>query len=192
MDQVGEWLEALLGLSRDVEQVNAAQMTLRAVVVYAFTLAIVRLGSKRFLGKGTAFDIILGIMIGSIMSRAINGSAPFVPTLVAGTALIGMHWGLAALSYYMDWFGPLVKGHPVLLIENGTIRREGLREASLSEKDLQEAMRLQAKRTDAEGIRLAYLERDGSISVIPEDPEPRILEVTVRDGVQTVRIQLDR
>ena len=101
-------------------------MALRAVLIYAFTLAIVRLGSKCFLGNGTAFDIILGIMMGSVMSRAINGSAPFFPTLGAGAALIGMHWGLAALAYHTEWFGPLVKGRPVLLIEDGGIRREAM------------------------------------------------------------------
>jgi hypothetical protein len=36
------------------------------------------------MSKATAFDVIAAIMLGSIMSRAINGSAPFLPTLVAG------------------------------------------------------------------------------------------------------------
>jgi uncharacterized membrane protein YcaP (DUF421 family) len=49
----------------------------------------VRLGSKRFLGQTSAFDTIVGIMLGSIMSRAINSSAPFFPTLIAGVVLVG-------------------------------------------------------------------------------------------------------
>jgi hypothetical protein len=58
-------------------------MALRAVVVYVVTVIIVRLGKKRFMGKGTAFDVILGIMLGSIVSRAITGNAPFFPALAA-------------------------------------------------------------------------------------------------------------
>ena len=183
-------LNGLLGLEREVSDVNPLQMALRAILIYAFTLAIVRMGSKRFLGKGTAFDIILGIMIGSVMSRAINGSAPFFPTLLAGAALVVMHWALAGLAFHTSWFGTVVKGEPVLLIEDGRIRQEAMRKTSLTEKDLAEALRLQAKETDPAKIWLAYLERDGSISVVPREQEPRVLNVSVEEGVQTVRIEL--
>ena len=63
-------------------------MALRTVVIYVFTLAIVRLGSRRLLSKPSAFDVIVAIMVGSIMSRAINGTAPFVPTMLAGIVLV--------------------------------------------------------------------------------------------------------
>jgi len=39
-------------------------------------------------------------------------------------------------------------------------------------------------------VKLAYLERNGGISVIPRKPEPRVLEVAVEEGVQTVRIEV--
>ena len=64
--------QTLLGLQRDVANVGALQMALRTIIIYAFTLAIVRLGSKRFLGQASAFDSIIGIMIGSVMSHAIS------------------------------------------------------------------------------------------------------------------------
>jgi uncharacterized membrane protein YcaP (DUF421 family) len=76
-------------------------MALRTVVIYVFTLAIVRLGSRRLLSKPSAFDVIVAIMVGSIMSRAINGTAPFVPTMLAGIVLVVMHWLLAALALRM-------------------------------------------------------------------------------------------
>jgi uncharacterized membrane protein YcaP (DUF421 family) len=76
-------------------------MALRTVVIYLFTLAIVRLGSRRLLSKPSAFDVIVAIMVGSIMSRAINGTAPFVPTMLAGIVLVVMHWLLAALALRM-------------------------------------------------------------------------------------------
>src|SRR5688572_31750908 len=84
--------QILLGLELNVGDVNALQMALRTIIIYAFTLAIVRLGSKRFLGKPSAFDTTVAIMLGSIMSRAINGSAPLAPTLASGVVLIGLHW----------------------------------------------------------------------------------------------------
>ena len=76
-------LQQLLDLGSDREAPGALAMALRTLVVYAFTLVLVRLGSRRLLAKPSAFDVIVAIMVGSIMSRAVNGSAPFVPTLVA-------------------------------------------------------------------------------------------------------------
>lgn len=186
------WLSGLLGLERDIAEVNAGQMALRAIAIYMLTLAIVRLGSKRFLGKGSAFDIIAGIMIGSVMSRAINGSAPFFPTLAAGAAMIALHWIFAGLAFHTSWFGTLVKGRSVLLVEDGVVQPEGVQRASLSENDLAEALRLQASVTDPSQVHLAYLERDGNISVIPAKRELHVVEVTVHEGVQTVRVEFER
>jgi uncharacterized membrane protein YcaP (DUF421 family) len=184
-------LQTLLGLGRDVGDVGAVQMALRTIVIYAFSLLIVRLGSKRFLSEATAFDVVVGIMLGSVMSRAINGSAPFVPTLFAGMVLVGMHWLLGVLAYHASWFGTLVKGSPVLLIKDGNIQREAMRRAGLSKNDLEQALRLRSNQTDLAKIQLAYLERNGGISVLPCKHEPRIVDVSVADGVQTVRIEIE-
>ena len=191
IDAVGELLQSLLGLDRDVADVDAIQMALRTIVIYAFTLAIVRLGSKRFLSEATAFDVIVAIMIGSVMSRAINGSAPFAPTLVSGAVFVGMHAILALLAFHTTWFGTVVKGEPVLLVRDGQIHWPGMRRASLSLQDLAEALRLEGLPPDPSMIKLAFLERNGEISVIPFEKEPRVFDVAVKDGVQTVRIQVD-
>lgn len=190
LQAVWEQFQILLGLGRDAGEVGAIQMALRTVFVYAFTLAVVRFGSKRFLSKATAFDVIVGIMLGSVMSRAITDSAPFFPTLTVGATLIAAHWLMAALAFRFDWFGTLVKGNSILLIEDGKIQSDGMRQAGLSEHDLKQALRMQNSHTDPAKIRRAYLERSGKISVIPFEGEPRVLDVSVADGVQIVRIEL--
>jgi uncharacterized membrane protein YcaP (DUF421 family) len=55
------------------------------------TLAIVRLGDKRSFGKGTAFDFVVAVMVGSVMSWAITDSSPLIATWVAGLVLVGLH-----------------------------------------------------------------------------------------------------
>lgn len=180
-------IDTLLGLGTDT--LNAGQMAIRAVLTFTVTVAIIRLGSKRLFGKGTAFDYIVAIMIGSIMSRAITGSSPLLPTWVAGAVLVALHWLLAWLSARVAWFGPAVKGNPIELIRDGEVLEDGMREASLSRNDLDQALREHGA-SDPSGIRRAVLERDGTISVLKADGEPRVLDVTVEDGIQTVRISL--
>jgi uncharacterized membrane protein YcaP (DUF421 family) len=182
---------ALFGLDGPASELRGAEMTLRTVVVYLFTLTIVRLGSKRLLAKATTFDVIVAIMIGSIMSRAITGSGSFFATLVAGAALVGMHWLLAVLAFHTDWFGSLVTGQRVLLIGNGRVHHEGMRRGSITTADLEQALRQQTRQTDPRRVERAYLERSGRISVVPDKRTPHAVDVTVQRGVQTVRVELE-
>jgi uncharacterized membrane protein YcaP (DUF421 family) len=184
-------IQVFLGYDRDVGDVNAIQMALRTIIVYAGTLVLIRVGSKRFLAQATAFDVIVGIMLGSVMSRAINGSASLLPTLLAGAAFIGLHRLLNVLAFRTDnRFGSVVKGNPVLLIKDGEIQQQGIRKTGLSMRDLEQALREKVQETDPSKIRLAYMERDGSVSAVPRPSEPHIVDVSVMDGVQTVRIEL--
>lgn len=162
------FLDALLGIGREASDLVAGQMAVRALIVFSFTLVIVRLGSKRLLGKGTVFDFIVAIMLGSVMSRAITGSSPFFATVAAGTILVALRWLLGVLAYHIDWFGPVVKGNPVLLIKDGSIQWQGMRETSVTRRDLEESLRLNGELTDPSKVRRSYLERNGEISVIPE------------------------
>ncbi len=190
LQTIVEQIQAFLGYQGDVGDANAIQLALRTVLVYAITLALIRLGSKRFLSQATAFDVIVGIMLGSTMSSAITGSTRLIPTLGAGAALVGLHWILAFLASRTK-FGSAVKGEPVLLIKDGQIQQQGVRRTGLSKQDLEQALRSVAQETDPAHIKLAYLERNGSISMIPCPSEPRIFDVSVEHGVQTVRIRLE-
>ncbi len=192
LETLWQEVQTLLGLGVDVSDVDTLQMALRTIVIYAITLALVRLGSKRFLSEASAFDVIVSIMLGSVMSRAINGSAPFIPTLLSGVVLLGLHWLFAVIAYRTDWFGSLVKGRSVLLIKEGEIQRDGMRRASITANDLTEALRLQTNQTDPAKVQLAYLERNGRISIIPYPREPHIMDISVEDGVQTVRVEIGR
>ena len=184
-------VQGLLGVGGETEGIGALATALRTVVIYVFSLAIIRIGSKRFLSQASAFDVVVGIMLGSVMSRAIGGSASLLPTFASGAVLIGMHWLLAALAFRFDWLGPYVKGHPVLLIEDGDIQPQGMRSAGVSDQDLDQALRIRTGHTDPAKVRLAYLERNGAISVVPAKRGPRVLEVAAAGGVQTIRIELE-
>lgn len=180
---------SVLGLGAD--DLTIGHMAIRAVVVYFSALLMIRIGEKRFLGKNTAFDVILGIVFGSVVSRAITGSTEFFPTLAAGLVLVLLHWLFAFLSFHLDWFGSFVKGHNRTLVEEGEILWDAMRKSHISEKDLMSAVRTQASVAELDSVQAARLERSGDISVIKKSGPPQILEIDVADGVQTIRIQIN-
>lgn len=190
MDNLWEGLSWALGIGMDPGSFNALQVSLRAVVIYAGGLAILRVGENRFLGKFTAFDIILGFVLGSILSRAINGSGPLIPSLVATALLVTLHYLLAKTAFHTRRLGALIKGRPEPLVRDGQILWDGMRRKSLSERDLGEALRLNAGLEDCEQVKEARFERNGDISIVKKQAEPRVVEISVREGVQTVRIEI--
>ena len=166
-------------------------MGARALIVYGAALLLVRLGDTRFLGKSTAFDVILGIILGSVLSRAINGDAPLLPTVVASAVLVGLHWTFAHLAVRSARLGTLVKGHAHLLVRDGVAERAAMARSAITEADLAEGLRSHGRAPALAGVAAAHLERSGAISVIPARRAPVVLEVAVADGVQTVHIRLE-
>ena len=163
-------LQKLLGLGVEPRQLDFLQVSLRALVVFIAALIMVRLASKRFLGRKTAFDFILALILGSTLSRAINGSAPFFPTLAGAFVLVLVHRLFAVLAFQFHGFGVLIKGKDDLVIADGQVQQRTLRKNHLSEQDLLEDLRLKSHASPAE-VQYARLERSGDLSVIPKKSE---------------------
>jgi hypothetical protein len=93
---------------------------------------------KRFFAKKTAFDLILGFILASMLSRAINGSEQLVPTIVAGFVLALLHRILGMLACSSPTFAGWIKGHAQTLIENGIVDEQQMSRHRLGHDDLQE------------------------------------------------------
>src|SRR6266850_2742884 len=114
---VGPWL----GLGVRPDELTFVQISLRGVVVFIATLIMVRLGHKRSLSRKTAFDAVLLVILASVLSRAINGSAAFFATLGGGLILVLLHRLLALIAYHSHSFGCLINGLPEVIIEDGNL-----------------------------------------------------------------------
>ncbi len=160
-------MSEILGLNLEPKDLGVLQVCLRGILVFLTALAMVRVADRRFLAKMSAFDVILGFVLASTLARAINGSAPFVPTLVVGFVLVLLHRFLGSLSFYSDRIGRLVKGEPHVVVEDGRRNEKRLRSEHITDKDLHEEIRLNGRVSTLEEVRLATLERNGKISVVP-------------------------
>ncbi|PYK12362.1 MAG: DUF421 domain-containing protein [Verrucomicrobia bacterium] len=162
-------VNTLLGLGLEAKQLTFLQCSVRGVIVFAATLVMVRLSSKRSLAEKTAFDAALIVIIASVLARAINGSAPFFPTLGVGFVLVLLHRLLSLAAYYSHTLGIVVKGAPAVLVQNGRLQHKNMLWNHISEHDLEEDMRLEAAIEDVSKIKVARVERSGDISFIKAD-----------------------
>lgn len=167
MQSLADFTDALLGLSLPAHELQAGHVAWRTVIVFVFGVVIVRLSNRRLLGRNAAFDVLLGVLLGSVLSRAINGSAPFGPTLLGSALLIALHHLLAAAATRWHALSRLLKGSPHVLVRNGRIDEHALARCDLSREDLEEELRLQGHTPDPREIAEARLERTGTLSVVP-------------------------
>jgi uncharacterized membrane protein YcaP (DUF421 family) len=148
------------------EDLTPWQMAARAFVMFFIALMLIRLAGMRVFGIKTAFDNILVIMLGAILSRGVTGSSPFFSTVAAAAAMILVHKVLAWLAMKHVWVGKIVKGYRRSLYHNDEIREENLRKTSISKDDLMEGVRLEINRNSLDEVEQIFIEKTGEISVI--------------------------
>ena len=162
-----EWLHFLIG--SNPETILWWQMVVRAIFIFFVALILVRFGGKRIFGKNTSFDIVLGVILGSILSRALTANAKFVPTICAATALVLLHMLLAKISFYSRIVGFIIKGSEDKLIDSGEIMWRAMAKNSLTKNDLMEALRVGGGTDQSDKVRAAFIERSGQVSVIKKN-----------------------
>jgi uncharacterized membrane protein YcaP (DUF421 family) len=139
----------------------------RAVLVFAYGLILVRIAGRRMFGKWSALDIIVSIMIGSNLSRALTGNSPLWGTLAATTALVVLHGVLAQLVARSSILSRWLEGRAIRLADGGTPLSPAFHRHSISDADLNEALRQHGVQ-DLKGTRLVTLEPSGRITVLKE------------------------
>lgn len=167
MDDLAAFFDALLGLSREPQHLETGHVAWRMAIVFLFGVILVRLANRRLLGRNAGFDVLLGVLLGSVLSRAVNGTAPFGPTLFGSALLIALHHLLAAASTRWHGLSLVLKGRPQVLVRDGRVQHETLARCDLSHEDLEEELRLAGHTPDPREIAEARLERTGTVSVVP-------------------------
>jgi uncharacterized membrane protein YcaP (DUF421 family) len=104
-----------------------------------------------------------------VLSRAINGSAGFFTSIGGSFVLVFLHRFFAWIACRSHAFGKLIKGCPVIIVENGQVIRPAMRHNLISDHDLEEDLRLDAETEDLTKIKVARIERSGDISFIKAD-----------------------
>jgi len=164
-----DFVGPLLGLDAEPKDLTFTQISLRGIIIFLITLVMVRLSSKRSLAEKTAFDAILLVILASILSRAINGTAGFFTSIGGGFVLVFLHRFFAWLACRSHAFGKLIKGCPEIIVENGKPVLAMMRRNLISQHDLEEDLRLEAKTEEFADIQVALLERSGDISFIKKE-----------------------
>ena len=140
----------------------------RAVIVYLFLLAILRITGKRQVGQLAPFDLVLLLVLSNAVQNAMNGGDNSVLAgIISATTLIALNYAVSYLTFRSKRFEAIVEGRPQVLIHNGKIYEDVMNREKLTRHELENALRA-AGCASIENVHFAVLENDGQISVQPK------------------------
>jgi uncharacterized membrane protein YcaP (DUF421 family) len=147
----------------------ALEIVARSLVVYLGVFVGLRVMGKRELGQMTVFDLVMILLIANAVQNAMVGSDVSVQGgLIAAAVLLLVNRLLAAARLHGGLWGRLIEGTPTVLVQEGQFLEAGLRKEGLEREQVLMAMREHGV-DDVSRVKLAVLETDGSISVVPEE-----------------------
>ncbi len=156
-------LDTLFGHGRDLD---ALQMSLRALVIFFVALVLVRIGGMRAFGRRSSFDSVILVGLGAVITRAIYGASPAIPIVAASAVLVVVHRLVAMLTARVPRLERVVKGRAVLLYHDGEVDARAMQRAGISHNDVDEA----ARADNIDDVREVRLETSGDLTVRGSTP----------------------
>lgn len=148
---------------------NGWSIAARTVIVYAVLVAGLRLAGKRQIGQMTPFDLVVILLVANALQNAMVGRDTSVSGgLIAAGVLLGANYAVAFASERVPLFRRAVEGSPRLLISDGKFLAASLKAEGIEEDEVMMAIREHGI-ADVQGVKMAVLEVDGSISIVPVD-----------------------
>jgi uncharacterized membrane protein YcaP (DUF421 family) len=141
---------------------------LRALGLFAFMLAVIRVLGKRTVGNFTAFDLLVALMLGEVVDEIIYGDVTLLQGAVAVVVIAGAQYANSWLSYWDHGLDRVLEGQPTVVVRRGVLQPHGMRKERMNEKDVLGELRLRGI-DDVREVKLAVVENEGELSVLHED-----------------------
>jgi len=149
---------------------------LRGVLLTAmalvWVLVLARVVGLRSFSKMTAFDFVATVATGSLLANAAGSTewTGFAQRMAALLALFAVQFALATLRQRSEGFRELIDNRPRLLMRDGVVDPQALRESRVARADVIAKMR-EANALRPDEVRAVVLEATGDISVLHGETE---------------------
>lgn len=145
------------------------ELVVRSAAIYLALLVVLRLFGKREVGQFTLFDLVLILLIANAVQPAMTGTdTSLTGGLIIIVTLIAVNRAIAVLRGRVPAVNRLLEPSPTVLARDGAWVREALAHEDVTVDDAEMALREHGI-ASVDEVKLAVLEPDGSISVVPRD-----------------------
>ena len=148
---------------------------IRALVIFVFLWIVVRIGGKREVAQLSAFDMILLITVGDLVSQGVTQEDySLTAAIIAVSTFSVAGIVLSYVGFKVPAFRPWLSGRARIVVRDGEPLLGTLGGERMTIADVHEATRQQGIRRLSQ-VELCVLETDGSFSFFtndePDDPD---------------------
>ncbi len=140
---------------------------IRTIVVYAVLVVVIRMMGKRQVGQMEPLEFVVTMLVANLASIPMQDSGiPLISGLVPILTVLGLELVLSWLSMRSIFFRRMLCGKPVILIDNGKILADNLKNTRVTLDELTGHLR-EKDILDITSVQFAILETNGNLSVFP-------------------------
>jgi len=137
---------------------------IRSIILYLLLIVTIRLMGKRQIGEMEPSEFVVSMLLANLATIPMQDPAlPLSAGLVPIITVLALELVLSWLSLRSIGFRKLLCGKPVILIENGTLLQNNLKEARVTLDELTELLREQGILA-LNTVQYAILETNGQVS----------------------------
>jgi uncharacterized membrane protein YcaP (DUF421 family) len=143
-------------------------IALRAIVLYAFVVFLMRVMGRRELSSLSAIDLVLLIVMGDAIQQGLTQDDYSVTgSLIAVSTIAAVQVVISYLSFRSRRARRVLQGEPIVIVQNGRLIDRNVRRERLTEDDVAEEMRAQ-QIASVEDVEWGILESNGTMSFVPK------------------------
>ncbi|WP_050608280.1 DUF421 domain-containing protein [Clostridium niameyense] len=141
---------------------------IRTIILYFLVILSMRLMGKKQIGELEPFELAITIMISELASLPMQDTEiPLLHGVIPILTLLVIQTTVSILQLKSEKIRLWVNGKPSILIDQGKIIKQELKNQRFNINDLMEELRLQGY-YDIQDVEYAILETSGQLSVIPK------------------------
>ncbi|MFA5675393.1 MAG: DUF421 domain-containing protein [Christensenellales bacterium] len=147
---------------------------IKTVLIYFFTMFVMRLMGKRQAGELQPFELVIAVMMAEVATTPMDSpGVPITYGIIPVAVLLLMHNAISYISLKSEKLRGVISGRPSIVIHKGIIKNEELKSLSYNLGDLLEQLRAKDV-INISDVHYAVLETNGELSVMLK-PELRPL-----------------
>ena len=144
-------------------------LAIRTALIFLVLLVGLRLLGKRQIGQMNIYDLAMIMALANAVQNAMtSGSGNLSVGIVSAGTLILLGRVLTALFIRSPRLEERLVGTPTVIIDEGRLVPEHMRRERVTEEQIQAALR-QHGLTKPSQVKLAVLEVDGTLSIVPRE-----------------------
>lgn len=143
------------------------RILLVGTLIYLSLVFILRIFGKRALAKMNAYDFVVTIALGSILSTTVvSKDITLIDGALAMFLLLTLQFILAKIAWLSPFFERLIKDEPIILFYQGEFDYTAMEDQRVIKEEVYQAIRTQGF-SSTDDVLAVVLETTGDISVLP-------------------------